>query len=333
MARPGQGLDGQPVTRRVMGLPAVETPGRRAKLAWWLAGCLLATTSCGKAPCLIESASPVVVEAMLPAAPPAMLPAAPPAIPEPSTGGAPLAALDPPPTPPPRLFEGRDTVRYAELLDEMRKVAARLEAARAVRDGYARLREDYRLSEEELPLESYSRVRLVFEAARDGGLWGIRWAITDRMPWSDHIWKQWRSVDFSGDPPEVTAIAECDELSAMFAFLARDLGVVGNVALFWPAWNHTVAVWELFRASHGGKDGERVRILVPTSQVWLSREATLGTREFKTNQPVFAYQRKDLAPDRELGVGLVRYLIGQLERYGERSGEELLERRNRLGGS
>ena len=140
-------------------------------------------------------------------------------------------------------------------------------------------------------------------------------------------------MDFSGDPPAPTATAECDELSAMFAFLARDLGVVGIVALFWPAWNHTVAVWELRRAPHGRRKGEPVRILVPTSQVWLSRTATLGTHEFKTDQPVFAYRRKDLRLDRELGVGLVRYLIGQLERYGGRPNEELLGRRNRLGGS
>jgi hypothetical protein len=288
---------------------------------------MVLTTTCVKAPCSIQSASAVVIQAAAPVDPPALSRSRAPGT------ASPLPIPEPVPASAPRLFEGRATVSYAEFLDELRRVAARLEAAPTVREGYERLRYEYRLSEEELPLESYSRVRLVFEAARDGGLWGIRWAITDRMPWSDHIWKQWRSVDFAGDPPEVTAIAECDELSAMFAFLARDLGVVGTVALFWPAWNHTVAVWELRRAPHGRKEGERVRILVPTSQVWLSRIATLGTREFKTNHPVFAYQRKDLRLDRELGIGLVRYLIGQLEAYGARSDEELIERRNRLGGS
>ncbi|MBN1605792.1 MAG: hypothetical protein JW940_04125 [Polyangiaceae bacterium] len=302
-----------------------ETPGRRSSLALKLLGCMVVTTTCATAPCRIESDSPVVIEAALPVPPPAS--------PEPRTTTLSLPVTEPARAPAPRLFEGRETVSYGELLDELRKVASRLEASPVVRDGYERLCHEYQLTPEELPLESYSRVRLVFEAARDGGLWGIRWTITDRMPWSDHIWRQWRSVDFSQDPPEVTASAECDELSAMFAFLARDLGVVGIVALFWPAWNHTVAVWELRRAPHGGKGGERVRILVPTSQVWLSRGATLGTREFKTNQPVFAYRRKDLRLDTELGVGLVRYLIGQLEQHGGRSNEELLERRNRLGGS
>jgi hypothetical protein len=286
---------------------------------------MFASTACAKTACRIESASPVLIEGPAPARPPAP--------PVSSRSLSPVSARVRASSPAGRLFEGRESVAYAEFLDEVRRVASRLESAQAVRDGYEQLRRDYGLSEAELPLESYSRVRLVFEAARDGGLWGLRWAITDRMPWSDHIWKQWRSADFSGEPPEPTAIAECDELSAMFAFLARDIGVVGIVGLFWPTWNHTVAVWELRRAPHGSAEGERVRILVPTSQVWLSRGATLGTREFKTNQPVFAYRRKDLKLDRELRVGLVRYLVGQLERYGGLSNEELLERRNRLGGS
>jgi hypothetical protein len=161
----------------------------------------------------------------------------------------------------------------------------------------------------------------------------VKWAITDRMPRSDAIWEQWRAAPLDEVEPDVTAVAECDELSALFALLARDVGVRGFVGLHWPAWNHTVAVWELRRGATSSEPGERVRVMVPTSQIWLSREATLGSREFKTNRAVFPYARKDLKPESELSVSLARFLIHRLERYGGLSSESLLERRNRLGGS
>lgn len=246
---------------------------------------------------------------------------------------SPPTAAEPPPPPAPPLFEGQESVTYAAFLDAVRAVADELSTAPEVRNGYQTLLADYRLTPEDVSVASYSRVRLAFEATRDGGLWGIRWNVTDEMPWSDEIWKQWAARDWSGEPPELTAQAECDELSALFSILARDLGVQGFVGLHWPAWNHTVAVWELTRHAPGKPNGERVRILVPTSQIWLSREATLGTREMKTDRVVFPYQRKDLKPDGLIPAPVARYLIGQLHAYGAWSSERLLERRNRLGGS
>jgi hypothetical protein len=94
-----------------------------------------------------------------------------------------------------------------------------------------------------------------------------------------------------------------------------------------------VAVWELRRGATPKDPGTRVRVMVPTSQIWLSRQATLGSREFKTGRAVFPYARKDLKPESELSVSLARFLIERLERYGGLSNEALLERRNRLGGS
>jgi hypothetical protein len=231
------------------------------------------------------------------------------------------------------LFEGQESVTYAAFLEEVRRVADELSVAPEVVAGYRGLLADHRLTESDVSLESYSRVRLAFEATRDGGLWGIRWNVTDEMPWSDEIWKQWAARDWSGEAPDITAQAECDELSALFSLLARDLGTQGFVGLFWPAWNHTVAVWELTRHVSGSSKGEQVRILVPTSQIWLSREATLGTREMKANRVVFPYQRKDLKPDGLIPTPVARHLIGQLRTYGAWSSERLLERRNRLGGS
>jgi hypothetical protein len=213
---------------------------------------------------------------------------------------------------------------------EVRRVADELAGAPEVEKSYRALLDEYDLTPGDVSAQSFSRVRLVFEATRDGGLWGIKWKITDRMPWSDAIWEQWRNLDLALPEPEVTAFAECDELSALFSSLARDVGVEGFVGLHWPTWNHTVAVWELRR---GATAGERVRVMVPTSQIWLSRDATLGSREFKTDRAVFPYARKDMKETSELPGALARFLVARLERLGALSNEALLERRNRLGGS
>jgi hypothetical protein len=233
----------------------------------------------------------------------------------------------------PPLFEQRASVPYPLFIAEVRRVADELATAPEVEKSYRALLADYDLGPSDVSVESYSRVRLVFEATRDGGLWGVKWKITDRMPWSDAVWEQWKSVDLGTPEPEPTAFAECDELSALFASLARDVGVQGFVGLHWPTWNHTVAVWELRRGATERDPGARVRVMVPTSQIWLSREATLGSREFKTDRAVFPYQRKDMKETSELPVALARFLVLRLERYGALSNEALLERRNRLGGS
>lgn len=231
------------------------------------------------------------------------------------------------------LFPGQETVTYEDFIEELRRVADELAQAPEVQKGYQALLEEYQLTPADVSPESYSRVRAIFEATRDGGLWGVRWDITNRMPWSDAIWQQWRERDWEGEVPEITAVAECDELSALFSFLVRDVGVDGYVGLFWPTWNHTVAVWQIERNASQADRSTFVRILVPTSQVWLSREASLGTREFKTNRVIFPYARRDMKPGAELPAPLARYLIEQLRRHGALSNESLLERRNRLGGS
>jgi hypothetical protein len=247
---------------------------------------------------------------------------------------SPLALVEPALHPPPEpLFGPNATVPYRALVEEMRRVADGLSTAPEVERSYRALLADYDLRPGDVSMQSYSRVRLVFEATRDGGLWGLKWAITNRMPWSDAIWQQWQEVDFQEAEPDVTAIAECDELSALFSLLARDVGIQGFVGLHWPAWNHTVAVWEVRRGATENDPGVGVRMMVPTSQIWLSREATLGSREFSTGRVVFPYARQDRKPDSEIPVALARFLIERLERYGALSTEALLERRQRFGGS
>jgi hypothetical protein len=246
----------------------------------------------------------------------------------------PVAAEKPEPRPQSApLFGASTTVPYRAFVEEVRRVADELATAPEVERSYRALLSEYDLAPADVGIQSYSRVRLVFEATRDGGLWGVKWAITNRMPWSDAIWQQWRELDLDQKEPEITATAECDELSALFSLLARDVGIQGFVGLHWPAWNHTVAVWEVRRGATEKDPGVGVRMMVPTSQIWLSRQATLGSREFSTGRVVFPYARRDRKPESEMPVTLARFLIERLERYGALSTEALLERRQRLGGS
>jgi hypothetical protein len=216
----------------------------------------------------------------------------------------------------------------------MRRVADALAETRSVQDAHAVLLAETGLGADRLTLQSFSRVRLAFEATRDGGLWGLRWNITDQMPRSDEIWRHWRTdvaTDAAGaalGAEAMTAEAECDELSALFAVIARDLGVDGFVGLHWPYWNHTVAVWQIDDAQ-----GAPVRIVVPTSQVFLSREATLGTKELATRRVVFPYVRVDVKADTPLPGPLARFLLGRLALLGAEDSSVLQSRRNRLGGS
>jgi hypothetical protein len=227
------------------------------------------------------------------------------------------------------VFVGRNEVRYSEFIAQMRQVADELAELKVVQQEHAALLAEHGLTADQMPLLSFSRVRLAFEATRDGGLWGIRWAITDQMPWSDRIWAQWSKLDLATMTEDgVTAVAECDELSALFAMLARDMGVEGFVGLHWPYWNHTVAVWQL-----PGTEPRTTRIVVPTSQVFLSREATLGTRELPAQRVVFPYARKDLKPDSALPAPLARVLLARLRAFGALSNAQLQARRNGLGGS
>ncbi len=155
----------------------------------------------------------------------------------------------------------------------------------------------------------YARVKLAFEATRDGGWWHLRWDITNRKPNSGAIFAQWRDApalfDASGRPI-ATATAECDELSALFAFIVRRLGV-GKVGLFWPVWNHVVAVWSV------SEDDTTHRVVVPTSQIFLPADASLVTGGFNpwTQKTIFTYRRKDASLRSTLPDALVRAFVEQ----------------------
>ena len=224
---------------------------------------------------------------------------------------------------------------YAEFIDELRSTADEAAKSPEVQKAHAVLLEQTNLTADELPLESFSRVRLAFESGRDSGLWGIRGAITDQMPRSDRVWQQWSERTFNEEAPLVnesgqtypTAVGECDELGALFVILARDMGVVGFVGLHWPYWNHVVPVWQITR-----DDKSFVRIVAPSTQSFLTPEATLGTTELPTNRVVFPYVRKDRKDDALIKADLARFLLHQSEAFATLSTAELTKRRLRHRG-
>jgi hypothetical protein len=234
--------------------------------------------------------------------------------------------------PPPALPDG-ETVTFADLVVALEAVAVSLESRPALAADYAAWRTAHGITDSEKVWRDYVRVRLVFESVRDGGLWGMRWAITNRAPNSDEVWAQWKRLDdFDAGTEIATATAECDELSALFAVLVRKLGVE-DVGLFWPVWNHVVAVWTV-----PGEKGP-VRIVVPTSQIFLDADASLGTDGFNPwkQKTIYEYRRKDVKDGTKLPAALVRWFVEQAWREAGRPQTELQAERNarsaRLGGS
>lgn len=166
--------------------------------------------------------------------------------------------------------------------------------------------------EHSLPQDLYDEfvlVRLLFEATRDAGLWGLGWTITDREPESDAVWRQWASFQ-RFDPARPTAHAECDELSALFAFLGRGAGVRG-LGLFWPASNHTVAAWAI-----PGKP-KPIRMVIPTTQIFLGPGDRLGTTRFDPwrQKSIYEYSRKDVPATHALPAPLFGFFLRQVDRY------------------
>lgn len=180
----------------------------------------------------------------------------------------------------------------------------------------------YKLRPESVNYSDYVMVRLLYEATRDAGFWNLHWTITDQPPNSDNIWHQWQRVDKPASTA-ATASAECDELSALYAFLAGRAGIRG-VGLFWPAANHTVAVWVLHPANH-----LPVRVVVPTSQIFLDVNDSLGTRKFDPwrQKTIYEYKRRDVADSFELPQPLFEFFLLQADRYAGATDSTLQELR------
>ena len=197
--------------------------------------------------------------------------------------------------------EAQPTV--ARLVEEVRGKAKALEKT----SGMQQAHRAFVAAHGQVGLSDFAIVRLLFESTRDAGLWNLHWKITDLEPNSDNVWKQWKTVrQVSAWSP--TATAECDELSALFAFLARRAGVRG-IGLFWPYSNHTVAVWTV---------QPKVRVVVPTTQIFLEESDLFGTRKFDpwTQRNIYEYTRRDAADDLAIPAPLFELFLSQMEKYG-----------------
>jgi hypothetical protein len=176
----------------------------------------------------------------------------------------------------------------------------------------------YKVSPDSISYSDFVIVRMLYEATRDAGFWNMHWTITNMPPNSDQVWRQWRSVA-SVSPQTPTASAECDELSALYAFLVERMGV-RTVGLFWPYSNHTVAVWVLHPAG-----GAEVRVVVPTSQIFLTVNDSFATRQFDPwhQKKIFEYTRRDAPDNFELPKALFDFFLQQVDKYAGASDSTL----------
>jgi hypothetical protein len=165
------------------------------------------------------------------------------------------------------------STNLGELVRMIHGKADSLRDSAGMRGSFRSFTSTHHLEPGSVPYGDFVIVWLLFEATRDAGFWNVHWTITDQPPNSDKIWQQWLSVS-NPSLLSQTASAECDELSALFAFLVEREGVKG-VGLFWPAPNHTVAVWVLHPAT-----GPAIRVVVPTSQIFLEASDSFDTKKF-----------------------------------------------------
>jgi hypothetical protein len=187
-----------------------------------------------------------------------------------------------------------------------------------MRESFQSFTSSYKIAPGSISYSDFVIVRLLYEATRDAGLWNLHWTITDMPPNSDRIWSQWKSVR-AVSPLLPTAFAECDELSALFAFLAERAGA-RTVGLFWPYPNHTVAVWVLHPSP-----GNEVRVVVPTSQIFLDVTDSFGTRKFNAwhQKTIFEYKRRDAPDSFELPKPLYDFFLQQIDKYAGASDSTL----------
>ena len=79
----------------------------------------------------------------------------------------------------------------AGLLSSLKERAPALAKTAGMQRSFAELSVDLSLPQD--VYDEFVVVRLLFEATRDAGFWGLGWTITDREPESDAIWRQWAS--------------------------------------------------------------------------------------------------------------------------------------------
>lgn len=206
------------------------------------------------------------------------------------------------------------------MIAEVRARAKVLETSSGMRDSFKSFTAAYKIDPAGIRYSDFVIVRLLYEATRDAGFWNMHWTITNQPPNSDRVWSQWKAVE-SVSPVGQTAEAECDELSALFAFLVERAGV-HSVGLFWPYPNHTVAVWVLHP-----ENGAEVRVVVPTSQIFLGVNDSFGTKKFNAwhQKTIYEYKRRDVSDSFLLPKPLFDFFLQQIDKYAGASDSTLQE--------
>ena len=221
-------------------------------------------------------------------------------------------------------FADGNKVSFTELNDEMSRQIKKIANSPNLKEEYREFTAKNKLPVLEKLYLEFVRAKILFEVSRDCGLWHIQWDITNREPNSDNIWAQWKKLTGKDFTRKVTAVAECDEISALFAFLCKKQGVSGT-GLFWPTNNHTIAVWKL-----RSTEGKEIRIVVPTTQIFLQNRGLFGKTKFDPwKQPaIYDYTRDDIPDSYLIPAGLANFFIIQMEKYGGASEEVLHYLRN-----
>jgi hypothetical protein len=268
-----------------------------------LAACLAGPVACSPTARPPAAARPITAQAPVATAPPRQ-----------------AASRDAPGTPacdykPPALVPLGETVTFGDFVAALARQIAGTDPS-AIRPEFLEMAARRAWDPDKAGLfEDYVRVRTLFEAARDGGYWRLRWAITDREPSSAEIWRAWQKepvVEAFGSP---SATAECDELSALYSLLARRLGVK-SVGLFYPTWNHTIAAW----APHQLSRGKSRVVLIPTTQIFLGCSEGLDTTSFRTSlTSIGEYPRWDVRDSTVIPRDRARFLLDQVRVYGPTS--------------
>jgi hypothetical protein len=219
----------------------------------------------------------------------------------------------------PATSQSSDTT-VAYLVSAVRGRAKALEKSSGMGLSFQSFSAAYKIAPGSIRYSDFVILRLLYEATRDAGFWNMHWTITNMPPNSDRIWSQWKDVR-GVSPVTPTASAECDELSALYAFLVERAGV-RSVGLFWPYPNHTVAVWVLHPAK-----GSEVRVVVPTSQIFLGVTDSFGTRKFNAwhQKTIFEYKRRDTPDNFELPKPLFYFFVQQVDKYAGASDSTLQE--------
>jgi hypothetical protein len=214
---------------------------------------------------------------------------------------------------------GTTLAQFSKTIQGKAKV---LERSTGMRSSFESFTSAYKLAPENVKYSDYVIARLYYEATRDAGFWNLHWTITNLPPNSDKIWQQWKGVE---RPSFITptASAECDEFSALYAFLVERAGV-RSVGLLWPYPNHTVAVWVLQPSR-----GPAVRVVVPTTQIFLDVTDSFGTRKFNPwkQKTIHEYTRRDVADSFVIPKPLFEFFLKQVDRYGGASDSTLQQLR------